>query len=203
MPTTRPRSRPDDDPGTGPHADPESVARKILLDRLSAQPRTRAELADTLAKKLVPDEVAQRLLDRFEEVGLIDDAAFARAWVESRQTGRGLARRALAQELRRKGVSDDVARQALEEVDPAAETEAARLLVRRKLRTMGRLDHPTRMRRLSAMLARKGYPPGVALGVVREELAENGDASDPVDAMDASLDPAPDSALDPADGQGE
>ena len=185
MPTTRPRTRPDDDPGSGPHADPESVARKILLDRLSAQPRTRAELADTLAKKLVPDEVAHRLLDRFEEVGLIDDAAFARAWVDSRQTGRGLARRALAQELRRKGVSDEVAREALDEVDPEAETEAARLLVRRKLRTMGRLDHPTRMRRLSAMLARKGYPPGVALGVVREELAEAGDPGDPVDTGDS------------------
>jgi len=179
VPTSRPRARSDDDPGTGPHADPESVARTILLDRLSAQPRTRAELADTLARKLVPDEVAQRLLDRFEEVGLIDDAAFARAWVETRQSGRGLARRALAQELRRKGVSDDVAQGALDQVDPEDETEAARVLVRRRLRSMGRLDRPTRMRRLSAMLARKGYPPGVALGVVREELAEAGCPGEP------------------------
>jgi len=196
VPTTRPRKRSDDDPGTGPHADPESVARKILLDRLSAQSRTRAELADTLARKLVPDEVAQRLLDRFEEVGLIDDAAFARAWVESRQSGRGLARRALAQELRRKGVSDDVAQNALDEVDPEAETEAARLLVRRRLRAMGRLDQPTRMRRLSAMLARKGYPPGVALGVVREELAEAGDPDDP-EGLDELGDPG--ESGDPAD----
>jgi regulatory protein len=200
VPTTRPRSRPADDPGSGPHADPESVARKILLDRLSTQPRTRAELAGTLAKKLVPDEVAQRLLDRFEEVGLIDDAAFARAWVESRQAGRGLARRALAQELRRKGVSDEVAREALDEVDPDAEAEAARLLVRRRLRAMGRLDHATRLRRLSAMLARKGYPPGVALGVVREELAEtagtdhSGDPAEPFGRGDP---------LDPVDPAGE
>jgi len=202
VPTTRPRSAGDDDPGSGPHADPESVARKILLDRLSAQPRTRAELADTLAKKHVPDEVAQRLLDRFEEVGLVDDAAFARAWVESRQAGRGLARRALAQELRRKGVSDEVAREALDELDPEAETEAARVLVRRKLRTMGRLDHPARLRRLSAMLARKGYPPGVAMGVVREELAEAGGGDEPGDlggfGRSGDLgDPA--DALDPAD----
>jgi regulatory protein len=160
----------DDDPGTGPHADPEAVARKILLDRLSVQPRTRAELADTLAKRLVPPEVARRLLDRFEEVGLVDDAAFARSWVESRQAGRGLARRALAQELRRKGVPDDVARDALDEIDPEDETAAARDLVRRKLRTMTRLDDRTRTRRLVAMLARKGFPPGVALGVVRDEL---------------------------------
>jgi regulatory protein len=160
----------DDDPGTGPHADPESVARKILLDRLSAQPRTRHELAETLAKKLVPPEVAQRLLDRFEEVGLVDDGAFARSWVESRRTGRGLARRALAQELRRKGVSDEVAREALDEVDPDEERAAAAELVRRKLRTMTRFDHQTRMRRLTAMLARKGYSPAVAFGVVRDAL---------------------------------
>ena len=168
----------DSDPGTGPHADPESVARKILLDRLSAQPRTRAELADMLAKKLVPPEVAHRLLDRFEEVGLIDDAAFARSWVESRQAGRGLARRALAQELRRKGVPDDVAEEALEQVDTEDETEAARRLVRRKLPTMTRLDHQARMRRLVAMLARKGYPSGVALSVVHDELADDGEMTE-------------------------
>ncbi|MDQ4007347.1 MAG: recombination regulator RecX [Actinomycetota bacterium] len=168
----------DHDPGSAPHADPESVARKILLDRLSAQPRTRHELAETLSRKLVPDEVARRLLDRFEEVGLVDDAAFARSWVESRQSGRGLARRALAQELRRKGVPDEVAREALDAIDPDDETEAARALVRRKLRTMGRLDHQARMRRLTAMLARKGYPPGVAFSVVRDELADAGEAGE-------------------------
>jgi regulatory protein len=174
MPTTRggagSHTSEADDPGTGPHADPESVARKILLDRLSAQPRTRHELAETLARKLVPPEVAQRLLDRFEEVGLVDDGAFARSWVESRRTGRGLARRALAQELRRKGVPDEVAREALDEVDPDEERAAAAELVRRKLRTMARFDQQTRMRRLTAMLARKGYSPPLAFGVVRDAL---------------------------------
>jgi regulatory protein len=174
MPTTRGGSGSHtseaQDPGTGPHADPESVARKILLDRLSAQPRTRHELAETLARKLVPPEVAQRLLDRFEEVGLVDDGAFARSWVESRRTGRGLARRALAQELRRKGVPDEVAREALDEVDPEEERAAAAELVRRKLRTMARFDQQTRMRRLTAMLARKGYSPALAFGVVRDAL---------------------------------
>src|SRR6478735_9656162 len=77
-------------------ADPEAVARKILLDQLTGQARSRKELADRLAAKNVPDDVAVRLLDRFEEVGLIDDDAFARSWIASRQPGRGLARRALA-----------------------------------------------------------------------------------------------------------
>ena len=171
-------SLPADPVGQGPDADPESVARKILLDQLTGQARSRSELAGKLAKKGVPAEIANRVLDRFEEVGLVDDAAFARDWVQSRQSSRGLARRALAQELRRKGVDDGVAREALEAVDADDEVESARLLVRRKLRSMGQLDRQVAIRRLSGMLARKGYPPGVAMRVVREELDALGHATD-------------------------
>ena len=141
-------AEPSEERDLGPEADPESVARKILLDQLTGRARTRKELADKLASRNVPDDIATRLLDRFTEVGLIDDAAFARLWVQQRQEGRGLARRALAQELRRKGVDDEVAREALDE-------RAA--------------DEPD-VRRLVGMLARKGHNPGVAYRVVREEL---------------------------------
>jgi len=150
--------------------DPEAVARKILLDQLTGRARSRSDLAARLAQRDVPEEIAGRLLDRFEEVGLVDDAAFARGWVEQRQAGRGLARRALAQELRRKGIDDEVAREALDEIDPDDEVEAARTLVRRRLRTVRDLDQEVAVRRLSGMLARKGYPPSVAFRVVREEL---------------------------------
>jgi regulatory protein len=118
----------------------------------------------------VPPELATRLLDRFEEVGLVDDAAFARSWIASRQPGKGLARRALAQELRRKGVDDTVAREALDEIDPDDEEAAARALVRKKLRSMRGADQATATRRLAGMLARKGYPPGMTFAVVRDEL---------------------------------
>ncbi|CUR55756.1 Regulatory protein RecX [metagenome] len=155
----------------GPAADPEVVARKILLDQLTGAARSRKELADKLAAKLVPADIATRLLDRFEEVGLIDDEAFARAWIASRQPGKGLARRALAQELRRKGIDDEIARDALDEIDPDDELAAARALVRRKLRTMRALDDTVRTRRLVGMLARKGYSSGLAFTVVRDELA--------------------------------
>lgn len=169
-PSSRATPPPDDEATQVPHADPESVARKILLDQLTGQPRTRGELQAKLAKKLVPDDVATRLLDRFEEVGLIDDEAFARLWIGSRQPGKGLARRALAQELRRKGIDDEVAREALDEIDPADEEHAARLLVRKKLRTLSRVDDQTATRRLVGMLARKGYGSGMAFSVVRDEL---------------------------------
>ncbi len=171
---------PPDGLADGPDADAESVARTILLNALTGQARSRRELRDKLAKKDVPDELAERLLDRFGEVGLVDDAAFARSWVESRQRGRGLARRALAHELRRKGIDEETARAALDEVDPAAEEESARALVRKKAGSLLSVDRTTATRRLAGMLARKGYPAGLAFAVVREELrgldAEDGPA---------------------------
>lgn len=168
------------DQADGPEADPEAVARKILLDQLTGQARSRSELAAKLAKKGVPDDVADGLLTRFEEIGLIDDEAFAAMWVESRQSGKGLARRALAHELRRKGIDDQVAARALEEVDPDDELESARTIVRRKLRSVERVDRNTAIRRLTGVLARKGYPPAVAMRVVREELEAVGHDTDDV-----------------------
>lgn len=173
---------PPDTETDGPDADPESVARTILLDALTGQARSRQELRARLAKKDVPDELAERLLDRFTEVGLVDDEAFARSWVDHRQRSRGLARRALALELRRKGVDDETARTALADLDPAREEQAARLLVRKKLRSLRGVDHATATRRLAGLLARKGYPAGLAFAVVREELGEAGGDSDMMDA---------------------
>ncbi|NMH96014.1 recombination regulator RecX [Pseudonocardia sp. K10HN5] len=154
-------------------ADPDSVARSICLRLLTDRARTRQELAQALRKRGVPDDAAARVLDRFGEVGLIDDAAFAGQWVRSRHTFRGLGRRAIAIELRRKGVDDETAGEALAEVDQEAEEQRARELVDRKLRTQrGEVDEAV-ARRLLGMLARKGYPAGVAYRAVREALAEH------------------------------
>ena len=164
-------------------ADPEGVARTILLDALTGQARTRRELADKLAKREVPDEIATELLDRFTDVGLIDDAAFASAWVESRHRSRGLAPRALAQELRRKGVDDEEARAALEQIDEDDQRAAARALVDRKMRSVRGLEPQVATRRLAGMLARKGYGAGLAFSVVREALADD-DQVDLTDLVD-------------------
>jgi regulatory protein len=177
---------PPDPLAEGPDADAESVARTILLDALTGQARSRKELRAKLAKKDVPPALAERLLDRFSEVGLVDDQAFARSWVESRQRSRGLARRALAQELRRKGIDDETAGTALDDLDPEQEEQSARELVRKKLRSMRGLDAVTATRRLAGMLGRKGYPPGLAFAVVKDEL---GRADDPDDGeVDAPTD---------------
>jgi regulatory protein len=175
-------SEPVDVEQEGPEADPESVARKILLDQLTGRARTRKELGDKLASRNVPSEIATALLDRFEEVGLVDDGAFARTWVTQRQQGKGLSRRVLAQELRRKGVDDEVAEEALDEIDPAHEAAAAHELVRKKMRSMRGLEDQVATRRLVGMLARKGYPPGLAFSVVRDELQRAGREGVDVDA---------------------
>jgi regulatory protein len=177
----RQREPEEHDRDLGPPADPESVARTILLSKLTASAKSRRELADALAAKDVPDEVATRVLDRFEQVGLVDDAAFADTWVRSRQAGRGLSRRALSHELRRKGVSDDVIAESLEQVDAETEREAAAALVARKLPSTRGLDPARRTRRLVGMLARKGYGPGLAAGVVREALAQEDMSGIPAD----------------------
>jgi regulatory protein len=163
--------------------DPESVARGLCLRALTGAPKTRQQLADLLTQRGVPDDAAETVLDRFTEVGLIDDAAYARAWVSSRQAGRGLARRALSAELRAKGVDAEVAAEAVEVVGDDDEREAARRLVARKVGAMRRLDRVTASRRLMGMLARKGYNGGLAAAVVREALDATGD-DDPAADLD-------------------
>ncbi|MFK8907486.1 recombination regulator RecX [Streptomyces sp. YS-3] len=158
--------------------DPAERARAICLRLLTGTPRTRKQLADALKKREIPDEVAEEVLSRFEEVGLINDAAFADAWVESRHHGRGLARRALARELRTKGVDSAVVDEAVGQLDSDQEEETARELVARKLRSTQGLDRDRRIRRLAGMLARKGYPEGMALRVVRQALEAEGETAD-------------------------
>ncbi|WP_346144190.1 recombination regulator RecX [Nonomuraea recticatena] len=159
---------------SGPPANPESVARAICLRLLTMGPKTRAQLAEALRKREVPDEAADAVLDRFTELGLINDEAFAEAWVDSRHHGRGLARRALAAELRHRGVDSDTVNEAVERVDSDQEADTARRLVERKLASTRGLDAQVRTRRLAGMLARKGYGAGLAYRVVREALESEG-----------------------------
>ena len=177
--------------GTGPPAppaDPLDVARQICLHQLEFAPRTRAELAAVLRKKGIEDDVAEEVLGRFTEVGMIDDAVFAQMWVTSRHRGRGLAGRALSQELRRKGVEDEDIAEAVATLDPEQEAATARALVDRKLRSTRGLATDARVRRLAGMLARKGYPAGVAFRIVRDALADEGEeaelAFDQLQALD-------------------
>ncbi|MGH8791717.1 MAG: regulatory protein RecX [Stackebrandtia sp.] len=164
--------------------DPAEQARDICLRLLAARPRTYIELADALTRRGVPDNVIGEVLDRYREVGMIDDAAFARAWVESRHRLKRLSKRALSSELRRKGVDTDFVDEALEQIDPDDERRAARGLVDKKLRGMSSTPPEAIFRRLVGMLARKGYPANVAVGVVKEALAEREETAELAEAID-------------------
>lgn len=166
-----------------PPPDPAEHAREICLRQLAVRPRTRAELAAALRRRGVDEQVAAEVLDRYSDVGMIDDAAFARAWVTSRHEGKGLARRALGSELRRRGVDTDTIGEALEQLDPDAEATTARALVERRMRTTAGTPE-TIVRRLVGMLARKGYPPGLAYRVVKEALAADERTAELADQLD-------------------
>ena len=151
--------------------DPYSVATKIAVDALSRRARSRGELAEILRKKLVPDEVIERLLDRLGAQKLIDDRAFAREWSQLRQRSKGLSRRVLAQELRRKSIAQQLIDDVLEEISREDEIAAARNLVAKKLRTLSRCDSQTQFRRVHSLLARKGYSATIIKEAIRAEMA--------------------------------
>lgn len=157
---------------------PAAQAQGICLRLLTARPRSRAELADALRRRGVPEEVGEPVLDRLRDVGLIDDAAFAESAVHSAHRHRGLGRRALRTELRRKGVPSEIADHAVAAVRPEDEEQRARELVQRKLRTSTMRDASALARKLGAMLARKGYPEGLAWRVVRDELGPDAGRTD-------------------------
>ncbi|MPZ83434.1 MAG: regulatory protein RecX [Actinophytocola sp.] len=156
-------------------------AKDICLRLLTVRPRTRAELRQALLRKEIEEDVADQVLSRLDEVGLVDDSAFAEVWVRSRHTHQGIGRRALATELRRKGVDDAVAAEAVATVDAEAEEERARQLVRKRIRTMADSDDAARIRKLVGMLARRDYSEGLAFRVVRDELRAAGEDSDLLD----------------------
>jgi regulatory protein len=158
-------------PPSTSEASREEQARTLCLRLLTARARTRSELQGQLAKRGYPDDVSGRVLDRLAQVGLVDDADFAEQWVRSRRVNAGKGKRALAAELRTKGVDNDVITAVLADIDAGAERERAEQLVRDKLRREKLDDDAKVMRRLVGMLARRGYGQSMAVDVVTTELA--------------------------------
>jgi regulatory protein len=175
-PETKPR-----DPETQ-LGDPETRAKQICLRLLTAEPRTRAQLAQALRRYGVPAETADSVLSRFADAGLINDAAFARAWVESRHHSRGLSRRSLSAELKRRGVDGEEIREAVDALDPEQEVATARRLVEQKMASTRGQSPEARARRVASLLARKGYPPGLTFRLIREAMQQEGPVDLDLDA---------------------
>lgn len=148
------------------------IARGIALRLLDARSRSEAELRDRLALRGIPEDVSEELTERFREVGLLDDAAFAEALTQTRvQVDRhGLTR--IRAELRRRGVGEDIAAEALSRVGQEEELEAARAFAQRRARTLAGLDSRVARRRLAGALGRRGFGGAVVSSVVNEVLGE-------------------------------
>ena len=151
-------------------ADVEAVARTIALRKLTARACTRHELDHALQAKKVPRAAIDAVLDRLEEVGLVDDASFAADWVVSRQQRRHLSRRVLRRELQAKGVERSEIDSALDHVDLDAELRSARELVERKRAAMNGLSREVQYRRLAGMLSRRGFDTATTTRVLTEVL---------------------------------
>ncbi|MBO3129218.1 regulatory protein RecX [Dermatophilus congolensis] len=145
-------------------------AKRIALRKLAAAPRSRAQLAEAITAKDIPQETADQVLDRLEDAGLVDDAAYAQMLVRSLRESKGLSKRSLEMELAKRGVEATIVEDAVEHLDVERDKEAARAVVDKKLRSMSGLDIETKKRRLLGLLGRRGYSAGVAFSVVAQAL---------------------------------
>lgn len=160
------------EPRPSSRAEQLEVARRIALKQLESRQRTEEELRRALAKRNTPEDVIDELLDRFREVGLVDDHAFATALASTRVSvqRRGAAR--IRQELRDKGVPQDIADQAIQGIDHHDEFDAALAFARKRASTMGHLEHLVVKRRLYGALARRGFSADVVRRAVETALEE-------------------------------
>ena len=154
--------------GADDERDYVGAAQTICLNALAVRAKSRGELAAQLKRRGIPLDVADDVLDRLQRSGLINDLDFARAWSTSRMNSKKISKRVLAQELRKKDVSDDLIAIALEEISGEDEYAAALQLGQRKARSLANYEAEVRERRIASALARKGYNYGIISRVLRE-----------------------------------
>jgi regulatory protein len=152
-------------------ADPYSDAMTMALYALAPRAKSRAELHAQLLKRGVDAETSSNVLDSLELQGLLNDLEFAKIWTESRRCQKKLSRGVITQELRTKGVAQDIIDEVMQDSDPDAEYAMAFELAERKYRSCAHLDHMVIYRRVHSLLARKGFSHQVTERIMRELLA--------------------------------
>jgi len=139
----------------------EALAAALRLVALG--PRSEKEVRDRLRRRAFPVAAVDAAVERLRELGYLDDAAFARFFVEARQAAVPRSRRALAFELSRRGVDRETAGAAVETL---SDEDAAYAAASRRLRSLRCLDRVTFTRRLGAFLANRGFSYGVIRATV-------------------------------------
>ena len=146
----------------------EQRAKNVLLFQLSRSMKTRYQLANILKKREIPEEIATAVLDRFTEAQLIDDAAFARAFVNSRIAISGKSRSVISRELKQKGVSAEDAHHALSIIDQESEDKTAYAIAKKRYQQLTSLAPDVRKRRLMGFLMRRGFSGALASRILRD-----------------------------------
>lgn len=149
----------------------ERKAKNVLLHQLSRQAKSTQQLREVLEKREVPTEIAERVLERFTEAGLINDQQFAITVALSRRQTRGLSASAIRRELLKKGVGLHEIEIALREFQEEDELATAVRMAEKRLRALTKYEPVVQRRRVLGFLARKGYSGGVAYRALKEAEA--------------------------------
>jgi regulatory protein len=158
-------------------ADQASRATEAALVFLSYRPRSEKEVRDRLRRGGYEPDAIEHAIGRLHEWRYLDDADFARRWVENRTAHRPRGKRLLQQELRHKGIDGEIARDAIDDAD-LDETGAAEALARRRLPSYAGDEPAAIRRRLGAYLARRGYGYDVIRIALDRALGEAEDEGD-------------------------
>lgn len=149
--------------GSEPSSEAVASALRFVLRSTKARPQTEAELRTKLRSRDHPDDVIDAAIDRATELGAIDDAAFARAWVNDRGVGRGYSALRVREELRRRLVPEGVIDEAMGVLETRDDLSVATELARTRAQRMPAALEPEAVaRRLLGFLARRGYPEGLS-----------------------------------------
>jgi regulatory protein len=150
----------------------EEDVRKALLKLLERSSKSSGQLRTLLLEKEFPVQIVDQMIDRFIEVGLIDDLALAKDSTEVAVTRKSKAKSVIARELRAKHFPQEAIDAAISEIDSDSELEAAKKLAETRFRQLLKLEPEVRTRRLSSYLMRKGYSSSVVWAAVRHASGE-------------------------------
>lgn len=137
--------------------------------------KTRKQLHDKMRDRNCPDDIIESTLDKLEEMKYLSDAQYAKNFVESKQTYKNVGQRKIAQDLRQKGIPQEIIETAFEENTEEDERLRAKELVSKRMRSTRNVERQKRINRLVGYLSRNGYNGSMAFSVVKEAIDAESD----------------------------
>ena len=149
----------------------EERARNIVLRLLERGPKSSFELAAALEKHEIPAAIANQVIQRFTEVELIDDSAYAQQVVDASRRTRGLARSMVKRKLADKGLDHEIINKVASGISDEDELAVATEIAIKRFGQLAKFEPEVRTRRLIGFLQRRGFGSGVVFEAIREAEA--------------------------------